>query len=85
MQAQSIEYIFENEDVMQGGIVWNAVPDYMFTTGLSMSLQNNFKLQIYPILPNSFLNICCCLLALANPLGAIYNSEKLEVAVAANF
>ena len=35
MQAQSIEYIFENEDVMQGGIVWNAVPDYMFTTGLS--------------------------------------------------
>ena len=44
MQAQSIEYIFENEDVMQGGIVWNAVPDYMFTTGLSMSLQNNIKL-----------------------------------------
>ena len=48
MQAQSIEYIFENEDVMQGGIVWNAVPDYMFTTGQSMSLQNNFKLQICP-------------------------------------
>jgi hypothetical protein len=46
MQAQSIEYIFENEDVMQGGIVWNAVPDYMFTTGLSMSLHNNFKLKI---------------------------------------
>ena len=33
MQAQSIENIFANEDVMQGGTVWNAVPDYMFTKG----------------------------------------------------
>ena len=33
MQAQSLEDIFLNDDVMQGGIVWNAVPDYMFTTG----------------------------------------------------
>ena len=33
MQSQSIENIFANEDVMQGGTVWNAVPDYMFTKG----------------------------------------------------
>ena len=33
MQSQSIENIFANEDLMQGGTVWNAVPDYMFTKG----------------------------------------------------
>ena len=33
MQSQCIENIFANEDVMQGGTVWNAVPDYMFTKG----------------------------------------------------
>ena len=113
MQAQSIEYIFENEDVMQGGIVWNAVPDYMFTTGLSMSLQNNFNLQIYwyflrlekstyPLLhggihlsAQTLPNICCCLLlhsqiywvpsTIADLSLVLLVTEKLEVAVAANF
>ena len=49
MQAQSLEDIFLNDDVMQGGIVWNAVPDYMFTTGQFFYrvkyLQSDAKLQ----------------------------------------
>ena len=53
MQSQSIENIFANEDVMQGGTVWNAVPDYMFTKGcksyesLSSIFHNVYLSQIY--------------------------------------
>ena len=32
MQSKPIELIFENENIMDGGVVWNAVPDYMFTS-----------------------------------------------------
>ena len=32
MQRRTIEEIFDNQDVMNGGVVWQATPDYKFTS-----------------------------------------------------